>query len=62
METQLLPIALNHHEQSKRLLYAPSKIAAHSDGTTWQCLVYIEGLPCKTPGSESHKSGHRGAG
>ena len=47
----LLPIALNHHGRSKRLLYAPSKIAAHSDGTTWQCLVYIEGLPCKTPGS-----------
>lgn len=45
-----LPIALKRHEQSKRLLAAPSKIAAHSDGTTWQCLVYIEGLPCKTPG------------
>ncbi len=45
----LLPMALDHHEQSKRLLYAPSKIVAHTDGTLWQCLVYIEGLPCKTP-------------
>ncbi len=46
----LLPMALDNHERSRWPLHAPSKVATHSDGTMWQCMVFIEGLPCKTPG------------
>ena len=45
----LLPVALDHHERHSQVLDTHSKIAIHCDGTMWQCLVYIEGLPCKTP-------------
>lgn len=45
----LLPVALDHREKSNGVLAAPSKIIPHSDGTMWQCLVYIEGSPCRTP-------------
>ncbi len=45
----LLPVALDHHERSSQVLGTDSKIALHCDGTMWQCLVYIEGRPCKTP-------------
>ena len=45
----LLPVSLDHHEQNKQCVDTPSKIAIHCDGTMWQCLGYIVGLPCKTP-------------
>jgi len=45
----LLPVALDHHERHSQVLDTHSKIAIHCDGTMWQCLVYIEGLPCKKP-------------
>ena len=45
----LLPVALDHRERNSKVLDTHSKIAVHYDGTMWQCLVYIEGLPCKTP-------------
>ena len=45
----LLPVALDHCARSTQVSDAPSKIVSHSDGTMWQCLVYIEGRPCKTP-------------